>query len=217
MRRLIVEVPKKEFSKFENEQGFLKINAQKIKILEVLRFLRNDREEVSFICRVEFKDPSSRIKDLFQNEDLTAQLLDHEKNGAYIYLIKGKPQTEQHVHEVFSGYVYAPFEIRDGRVKMGFLGDEKQVTGFLDALEKTEVHYRIVLLAEAKFSPESPLSRLTEKQRRAIVLAYELGYFESPRKISSEQLAKKLNLVKSTLTVHLRRAERRLLADMLNE
>jgi predicted DNA binding protein len=113
--------------------------------------------------------------------------------------------------------VYAPFEIRDGRVKMGFLGDEKQVTGFLDALEKTEVHYRIVLLAEAKFSPESPLSRLTEKQRRAIVLAYELGYFESPRKISSEQLAKKLNLVKSTLTVHLRRAERRLLADMLNE
>jgi len=88
---------------------------------------------------------------------------------------------------------------------------------FLEALEKSRVHFRVVLLTDAKFSPELPLSRLTEKQRQAIVKAYEYGYFDAPRRISSEQLTKKLGLVKSTLTIHLRRAEHRLLAEMLNE
>jgi predicted DNA binding protein len=56
------------------------------------------------------------------------------------------------------------------------------------------------MLTDAKFSPESPLSRLTEKQRQAIVTAFEYSYFDAQLRISSEQLAKRLGLVKSTLT-----------------
>jgi len=75
----------------------------------------------------------------------------------------------------------------------------------------------LVLPTEAKFLPASLLSRLTEKHRQAIVAAREHGYFETSRRTSSEQFAKKLDLVKSTLMIHLRRAEKRLLAEMLNE
>jgi predicted DNA binding protein len=86
----------------------------------------------------------------------------------------------------------------------------------LEFLEKAG-NFKVISLMDAKFLPSSPVSRLTEKQREAIILAFNLGYFDTPRKISSEQLANKLGLANSTLAVHLRRAERRLLAEMLNE
>jgi Predicted DNA binding protein len=218
MRRLIVELQEKEFCKFEAEYGSQGINAKKIKTLEIIRFLRNDDREISFICKVEFRYTSLQIDDLFNYEGLTAQMLGRE-DDSYVYFIKGKPKNIQRKIELeaLRGYEFAPFEIRAERVKMGLLGDEHQVRSFLEAFETAKIQYKVVLLTDAKFPPESPLNRLTEKQRRAIVSGYELGYFDCPRKISSEQLAKKLNLAKSTLTVHLRRAERHLLADMLNK
>jgi predicted DNA binding protein len=50
-----------------------------------------------------------------------------------------------------------------------------------------------------------------------LIAAYKLGYYDVPRRITSEELAKKLDPVKSTLSAHVRKAERRLLTEMLNE
>ncbi|NLN57548.1 MAG: hypothetical protein GX151_06300 [Gammaproteobacteria bacterium] len=219
MRRLILEVQANAFCKFEAKYSYQKIDCSKIRVLEIIHFLRNDNQEISFICKVDSKKPSTRVEDLFKYQDLTAQMLGREKDGTCVYFIRGKPKNIQRKieREALSGYEFTPFEIRAGRVKMGLLGDEHQVQGFLEAFEKAKIHYKVLLLTDAKFSPESPLSRLTEKQRQAVVLGYELGYFDAPRKISAEQLAKKLNLAKSTLTVHLRRAVHHLLAEMLNK
>lgn len=211
MRRLIVEVSQKEYNKFEAEEGF-----EKVKSLDILHFLKYDQDEVAFICRIEFNDASARIEDVFQGEGTKMQLLDQEKDGAQIYFVKGKPPTNEPEHESLSGYV-STFEIRERKIRMGVVGDDEQIKYFFENLNESGVRYRVVSLTDAKFSPESPLSRLTEKQRQAIVSAYQYGYYDAPRKISSEQLAKKLGLVKSTLTIHLRRAEHRLLAELLNE
>jgi predicted DNA binding protein len=75
----------------------------------------------------------------------------------------------------------------------------------------------LVSLTDAKFPPSSPVNLLTVKQQNAIVLAFKLGYFDTPRKVSVEELAGKIGLASSTLAVHLRRAERRLLAEILDE
>ena len=50
-----------------------------------------------------------------------------------------------------------------------------------------------------------------------MVTAYRLGYYDLPRRISSQQLASKLNVGSSTLINHRRRAERRLLAEMIGQ
>jgi predicted DNA binding protein len=214
MRRVIVELTLEEMTKFENNPMI-----QKIKSLEILQFLREAPEELAIICRIEFADPAMRIEDFIDDDILELQLLDQEKDGAYTYFIRSKASTTPDSHfDPFAsgGYLSVPFEIKDGRARITYLGDAKQVKAFLEGIEKLGVKYRVASITDAKFSQNSPLSRLTEKQRRVLVTAYRLGYYDMPRRISSEQLAEKLNIRSSALIAHRRKAERRLLAELVS-
>jgi predicted DNA binding protein len=59
--------------------------------------------------------------------------------------------------------------------------------------------------------------QLTDRQREVLLTAYESGFFESPRETTGEQLAELLDLSQPTVTHHLREAQRRLYAAMLDE
>lgn len=52
---------------------------------------------------------------------------------------------------------------------------------------------------------------ITEKQLQAIRLAIERGYYESPKKINLEQLAKEIKISKETFFEHLAKAESKIL------
>ena len=191
---------------------------KKIKSFEVLHILRFDSSETAAIFRLESKDNSLEVEELLesilQNLNVEYQLLEQDR-GAYIYFIKGKPpQPSSGAPNRRGMYPMLPFAVRDGKVRVTLVGDNDQVKEFL---ENRQVNYKVLSLTDAKFSPNSPISRLTEKQQEAISLAFRLGYFDTPRKVSADELAAKLGLSSSTLAVHLRRAERRLLAEMLNE
>jgi predicted DNA binding protein len=95
------------------------------------------------------------------------------------------------------------------------LGSEKQIKEFMEKIDALGVHYRVVLLADANFSPISPLSQLTEKQQEVLLAAYKWGYYDIPRKITSQELASKLGLGDSTVVEHLRKAEQRLIKQIL--
>ena len=60
----------------------------------------------------------------------------------------------------------------------------------------------------------TPLPQLTEKQRRAIDLAVDEGYYGYPRKIDLVHLAKLMGVSYSTYQFHLRTAERKLLPTL---
>lgn len=57
----------------------------------------------------------------------------------------------------------------------------------------------------------SPINLLTEKQREVLLAAYTRGYYDIPRKVNTEALAKRLNLIDSTIVENLRKAEQRLI------
>lgn len=64
---------------------------------------------------------------------------------------------------------------------------------------------------ELKISDVSPLSlkrKMTERQEKVLRSALELGYFDYPKRISSDELSKILNIRASTLSEILRRAEK---------
>lgn len=57
--------------------------------------------------------------------------------------------------------------------------------------------------------------RLTTKQRDAIELAITHGYYDYPRKIDVQDLAKLAKLAFSTFQAHLRKAEKKLIPSSL--
>lgn len=216
---------------------------KKVRSLEMLHILKLDEDGFAVILRVELKDSSLNVGELLtyaMNNALNGelQLLEHKQENTYIYFLSGQPIRSDNLtgpqklsmHPImpfalknaadrkkFSMYPMMPFGLKDGKVRITLLGDNKQIKEFHEFMDEIGIRYRIVSLMDAKFSPSSPVSALTDKQREAVILAFSLGYFDTPRKISSGELAKKLGIAHSTLAVHLRRAERRLLAEVLTE
>ncbi len=57
---------------------------------------------------------------------------------------------------------------------------------------------------------------LTETQREALILAYERGYFDTPREASLEEIADELDITQQSLSSRLRRGHRRLIGATLS-
>jgi predicted DNA binding protein len=214
MRRLILEVSEKELTKAGIELPPL----AKIKSLELLYFLRQDAEEFAAITRIQFKDNTTNLDELPKGELLIdAQIIEREKNGAYLAFIRSGPSLSSVLNYIGieGGYLFPPLGIDDGRVKFSFLGSEPQIKEFMEKIDAIGIKYRVVLLADADFSPVSLLNQLTQKQREVLIAAYKNGYYDIPRRITSEELAKKLGLVDSTVVEHLRKAEQRLITHVI--
>jgi hypothetical protein len=78
-------------------------------------------------------------------------------------------------------------------------------------------------LREVDHGPTQPavaggvLDELTDRQREAIAVAYDAGYFEWPRGKTAEEIAPELGITSPTLHWHLREAQRRLLSTLLED
>ncbi len=160
MRRLILEVPEKEITKIGIEVPAV----QKIKSLELLYFLRQDKDEFAAIAQVEFKDSTTKVEELLASGLLIeSQVLEQQKKGVYTVFMRGGPSLSSVLNSIgaASGYLFPPVGISDGKIKFSFLGSEGQVREFLEKVDATGIRYRVVMLADADFSPISPLNHLT--------------------------------------------------------
>ncbi len=101
----------------------------------------------------------------------------------------------------------------DGQIQWNVIApDAAKLTMLVERLKDlgaTVVLEKVSVLRTAK--------ELTREQERVLELAYELGYFDIPKKIKLEELAKRLGISKATLDVMLRRAQRKILASHLGQ
>lgn len=214
MRRLILEFSEEELLKV----GIEVPKFENIRTLELLYFVRQDYREFAAISQVEFKDPNTKIDELLEGGYLIdVQILERQKNGSYIIFVRSGPSLSLVLSSIGieSGYLFPPLGMGDGKVKFSFLGNEQQIKAFLEGIDLMGMHYKILLLSDLNFSPISPLNQLTEKQRDVLLTAYKLGYYDIPRRITSEALAKKLGLGDATVVEHLRKAEQRLMRQII--
>ena len=214
MRRLILELDVDDIAKYLDD-----VALDKLDLLEVLSFLNEAPNEFAVVCRARFKDPSTKFADVIKDPAAEVRILSRERDGSYIVFMKTKPDRSTDDLEAWNhtgGYLTTPYEIRDGRAKITFLGQPKQVRAFLKMIDKLGVKYKVDLLTDAKFSPNSPISRLTDKQRAALITAYNLGYYDIPRKIDTDTLAQKLKIRNPTFVMHRRKAERAVLGELLS-
>jgi len=75
-------------------------------------------------------------------------------------------------------------------------------------IELTELHALSPLRSDREYA-------LTEGQQRALVLAYTLGYFDSPREATQRELADELGISHQAVSSRLQRGTRRLVASTL--
>ena len=214
MRKLVLEGSLEEFAKVDQED--LSFSIRLIKSFEILQFLRFDPEQFASICRIEFQNPLIKIENIFDPKLIRAVVLEEEKPGTYVIFLKARSQPSDIAVLKTGVYLSDPCLVRDGKIKIGVVGEAKQLRAFTKYVENLKVNFTIVSLTDVKFPQRSPLENKTEKQRVVLTSAFENGYYDMPRKISSQQLAKKLGLRGSTLIEHRRKAERRLLSGILS-
>ncbi|MGH2639714.1 MAG: helix-turn-helix domain-containing protein, partial [Rhabdochlamydiaceae bacterium] len=160
-----------------------------IKALEILHVLRSSEKEIASICRLEIAGSIPVGKNLLIGKkgifsSFRAQVLEREKNGTFIVYAYGKPRLGVFPISLIQGggYIVSPLEFRDERARITFLGNARQVRRLLHIMKKEKIEHKVLALTDAKFSPDSPLHGLTQKQLLAIRSAFELGYFDIPRR-----------------------------------
>jgi hypothetical protein len=220
MRRLVLEFPVGELGTADRvDEGIYR----HLKSIEMLHLLKQSREEYVAICRIEFRDPSDRptMSHLKSKSITEVQLLDEGGDGSITVCLRGRPlswlvEDLAPVSASSGVYMHGLFELSDGRLKAAYLGTARQMRKFLRGLDEAHIKHKILSLEDARFSADSPLYALTEKQRRILVSAFQLGYFEIPRRVNFGELSQNLNLSRTTINEHLRKAESRLITRILN-
>jgi len=95
------------------------------------------------------------------------------------------------------------------------LASEAALPRLREVLDRLGAPYRVRAVRAAPTATWQPLGRLTARQRDLLVLAYRLGYYDSPAKVSLDRIAGLVGITRAGLSKHLRVAERKLLAAAL--
>ncbi|ELZ97014.1 transcriptional regulator [Haloferax mucosum ATCC BAA-1512] len=115
------------------------------------------------------------------------------------------------------GFVHsAPGKIEDGREywDVRYTGTRSEIEAALDAVrDRSNADIKIARIGAVSGGPRDvhQLETLSPRQREVFELARERGYYNWPREVSTRELADELDISKTTVLEHLRKAEAKLL------
>ena len=139
-------------------------------------------------------------------------------NAAREFFLEYDPQDMICPKLVRQGFVHsAPCRIEGGREywQVVYAGEREHIEPKLDVIRDGEEADIDVSRISSSGSPDSERERrldtLTPSQREVFELARAEGYYEWPRGVSTRDLAGELDVSKTTLLEHLRKAEAKLL------
>ena len=96
--------------------------------------------------------------------------------------------------------------------------ERKEVSGFIDKVKKIIKDFKLLRFNNVNinnvFFPKL-MPNLTSKQKMAIELAIQEGYYKRPRRIDLRRLARIMGISLATYQQHLRAAEEKLIPSML--
>lgn len=104
--------------------------------------------------------------------------------------------------------------VTDRGLLLSLVGSQEAIREMLRHFEDAGVRPALDRLGEYEGRTETT-DALTDRQREVIETAYRLGFYEVPREASTGDVAGELDLDPATVSEHLQRAERNLLATQL--
>lgn len=91
----------------------------------------------------------------------------------------------------------------------------KALVSFREYCLENDVTFRVNQLGNAANREEMDVVGLTEKQKQLLRMAFECGYYEIPRRISQNELARELDISTSAISQRLRRDTEQLIGSTL--
>ncbi|MBI5224519.1 helix-turn-helix domain-containing protein [Candidatus Micrarchaeota archaeon] len=181
-------------------------------------FEENGKEYILKVCIVSGKGKEEFLKKV--HTEKRAQIFKVENNQIYFKTLANK--AFHHIALEKSAFFIKPIVIKNGWQYWALAAiDKHHLTDMFNRIKKLKMDAKIELLSLKQkpfnFFLPAIFTNLTQLQTNAIKSAYRLGYYSYPRKISVDQLAKKLNIPRSTLQEHLRKAESKLLNTIFSE
>jgi predicted DNA binding protein len=108
-----------------------------------------------------------------------------------------------------------PTILAQDKITVTMIGENENLNKFIEMLKRNGMNILNMKITKAAYQKHNILNVLTEKQRNILITAHKYGYYDYPKRINSQQLAGKVDIGKATLVQHLRKAEGRLLGEIL--
>lgn len=139
-----------------------------------------------------------------------------EAEASYLYLIAlTSPGLSASLDDVADEIVPAGSAVvGDYGITMSLVGSHDAIREMLTEYEESGMTLELERVGDFSGAPD-PLDALTERQREILDTAYEMGYYQVPRGVSTKDVAAIVDLDPSTVAEHLQRAERNLLDSVL--
>jgi predicted DNA binding protein len=214
MRKVIIEIEPYETTKEVQRPMFTHIRSY-----EVLEVLKMDHVKGLYVDLIEchLKENVS-IDELTSIGNMDILSVIRSEGDKHICLVLGHEREE--ANDMFKNaelnLIYtAPSLISEDRIVVSFISGHKDMMRFVELVKAHVGKVINMTFKQSTYEKKDLLSVLTDKQRGVMIAAYRNGYYDIPRKISSDMLSQKVNISKPTLMEHLRKAERRILAEMM--
>ncbi|UCG70924.1 MAG: helix-turn-helix domain-containing protein, partial [Thermoplasmata archaeon] len=158
------------------------------------------------------------LKDVDLPENVEISNVLKSEGNKYVCIVKVKVPKEfkKMLKEFNLDLIWtSPSFMSADRTIISCIGEDEDLRKFMDIVKQLGLIIN-VSFKKAAYQEHDILSVLTDKQREIMIAAKKNGYYDMPRKISSEDLSKKVGISKATLLEHLRKAEVRLMENILS-
>jgi predicted DNA binding protein len=108
-----------------------------------------------------------------------------------------------------------PTIVSENSLTVSMIGENENLNKFVEMIKRNGGKIINMTIKRSAYQRQDLLSVLTEKQRNILITAHKHGYYDYPKKINSQQLSDKVDIGKATLVQHLRKAEGRLMGEIL--
>lgn len=215
MRQVTIEIELSVAAREERRSTF-----EHIQSYEVLEVLKMDYEEALFVDLIEcITKEGVSIHDLPSIGNMEVLSIIKSEGNRHTCLVKGREEGEakDSYKELDLDLVYTtPSYQSEDRVVISFIGAQKNLMTFVEMFKYADFgKITNMTFKRAAYQRKDLLSVLTDKQREVMVAAYRHGYYDIPKGISSARLSEKVDISKPTLLEHLRKAEGRILAEIM--
>jgi len=178
-------------------------------------------EEVTLLYRID-GDLAATRESLAEAPEVTAVSDSWVGPESGYLLVRFDPSQTvlgEHLFELLASsalVVLRPVVYREGTVRAQFVGEDAEIQTVMDHFPSS-VDVEVHAITGTIPQPETAAEQLSERQREALRVALAVGYYDSPRRATHEDVADRLDCAPSTASEHLQKAEATLVRSTILE